>query len=172
MIIQRCLPASVPVHAGLRGSHPLEWACPDIPVSRVWAVPKTSFPTDDVDLEVFVCGEGFPAFCLKRNPKPLESAGDRTEEKLVLAHLRADSGADGCVSGVHIGCIAAGAPHCHMFLNLHKASPFQCPRIMFRVRLAASPLAAPEGMRGLLPLEGSCNEPSPFVLVSLCPSCL
>ena len=88
---------------------------------RVWAVPKTSFPTDDVDLEVFVCGEGFPAFCLKRNPKPLESAGDRTEEKLVLAHLRADSGADGCVSGVHIGCIAAGAPHCHMFLNLHKA---------------------------------------------------
>ena len=42
------------------------------------------------------------------------------EERLVLVHLRAGSGTDACVPGVHIGCIAAGAPHCHMFLNPHE----------------------------------------------------
>ena len=43
------------------------------------------------------------------------------EERLVLVHLRAGSGTDACVSGVHIGCIAAGAPYYHMFLNPHEA---------------------------------------------------
>ena len=40
----------------------------------------------------------------------------------MLVHLRAASGTDVFVSGVHMGCIAAGAPHCHMFLNAHEAS--------------------------------------------------
>ena len=44
------------------------------------------------------------------------------EERLVLVHLRTGSGTDTCVSGVHIGCIAAGAPHCHIFLNPHETS--------------------------------------------------
>ena len=40
------------------------------------------------------------------------------EERLVLFHLlRAGSGTDAYVSGVHVRCIAAGAPHCHRFLN-------------------------------------------------------
>ena len=41
------------------------------------------------------------------------------EEQLVLVHFRAGSGTDACVSGAHIGCIAA--PHCHMFLNPREA---------------------------------------------------
>ena len=51
---------------------------------------------------------------------------DRMEEQLVLVHLRAGSGTDGsgtdaCGSVVHIGCIAAEAPYCHMFFNPHEA---------------------------------------------------
>ena len=72
--------------------------------------------------EVSVCKEGSPALYLMRDPKPLESAGDRMEERLVLVHLRAGSGTDACVSGVHIiGFISARASHCHMFLNPHEA---------------------------------------------------
>ena len=43
------------------------------------------------------------------------------EERLVLVHLRAGSETDAFVSGVHIDCIAARAPYCHMFLNPHEA---------------------------------------------------
>ena len=67
--------------------------------------------------------EGFPALYLMRDPKPLESVGDRMEERLMLVHLRAGSGTDECVSGVHIACIEARAPHCHMFLNPTKRLP-------------------------------------------------
>ena len=42
------------------------------------------------------------------------------KEQLVLVHLRVGSGTDTCVSGVHIGCIAAGAPQCHMSFNPHE----------------------------------------------------
>ena len=91
-----------------------------VPVFRIWGVPKASSPSDDVHPEAPVCSEGFPAVYLMRDPKPLESAGDRMEERMVLVRLRAGSGTDTCVSGVHIGCIAAGAPHCHMFLNPHE----------------------------------------------------
>ena len=43
------------------------------------------------------------------------------EQRLVLVHLRAGSGTDECVSGVHIGFIAAVTLHRHMFLNPHEA---------------------------------------------------
>ena len=56
-----------------------------------------------------------------RDPKPLESAGDRMEERLVLVHLRAGYGTDECDSGVRIDCIAAGVSHYHMFLDPHEA---------------------------------------------------
>ena len=52
-----------------------------------------------------------------RDPESLGSAGECMEERLVLVHLRAGSGADACVSGAHIGGIAAGVPHRNMFLN-------------------------------------------------------
>ena len=63
----------------------------------------------------------------------------------MLVHLRAGSGTDTCVSGVHFGRIAAGAPHCHMFLNPHEAPSNAhehcCGYDLYR------PLAAPGGMR-------------------------
>ena len=64
------------------------------------------------------------------DPKPLENAGDRIEERLVLVHLRAGSGIDACVSGVHIGCIAAGVPRCYMFLD-PRETPFNYHELCF-----------------------------------------
>ena len=78
-----------------------------VPVFRIWGVPKASSPSDDVHPEAPVCSEGFPAVYLMRDPKPLESAGDRMEELLVLVHLRAGSGTDTCVSGVHVSASVA-----------------------------------------------------------------
>ena len=91
-----------------------------VSVFRVRGVPKTSSPNDDVIPEVYAYSEGFPAIYLMTDSKPLESEGYRMGGRLVLVHLRASSGTDTCVSGAHIGCIAAGAPHCHMLLNRHE----------------------------------------------------
>ena len=71
-----------------------------VPVFRVWGAPKI-FPNDDVHPGVSVCGEGFPALYLMRDPKPFESAGERMDERLVLVHLRAGSGTD---TYVRVGC--------------------------------------------------------------------
>ena len=92
-----------------------------VPVFRVRGVPRTSSPNDDVYPEFSVCSEEFPDLYLTRDPKPLESAGDRMEERLVLVYLSAGSRTDTCVSGVHIGCIAAGTPHCHLLLDPYEA---------------------------------------------------
>ena len=99
-----------------------------VPVFRVWGVPKTSSPNDDVHSEVSVCSQGFSALYLMRDPQPLESAGDFMEKRLVLVYLRAGSRTDACVSGVHISCIAAGAPHSHILLNPHEA-----PSLLYRI---------------------------------------
>ena len=59
---------------------------------------------------------------LGRNPKLLPRVGDHVEKQLVLVNLLPGSGADECVSGVHVDCIAAGAPQRHVFLNPHEAT--------------------------------------------------
>lgn len=47
----------------------------------------------------------------------LRCAGDCAEIQLALVRLRPGSGIDACVSGIHVDCIAAEAPRCHVFLN-------------------------------------------------------
>ena len=90
-------------------------------VLSVRSVPKTTSPHDDVHPQIPVRREVFPALHLVRNPKSLQSAGDRVEKRVVLVHVRHGSGADACVSGVHVACIAAGAPRCRVFFNPHEA---------------------------------------------------
>ena len=92
-----------------------------LPVLSVRSVPKTASPHDDVHPQIPVHHEGFPALNLVKNPKSLQRAGDRVDTRLVLVHLCPGYGEDVCVSGVHVDCIAAGAPTCHVFLNPHEA---------------------------------------------------
>ena len=88
-----------------------------LPVLLERRVPKTASPHDDVHRQIPIGREGFSVPNLVRNPKSLQRAGDRVEERLVLVHLRPGSGAGACVSGVHVDCVAAGAPHCHVFIQ-------------------------------------------------------
>ena len=48
---------------------------------------------------------------------------EKWEKWLVLVHLRRGSGTDTCVPGIHVHCIAAGAPHCHVLLIPMKRLP-------------------------------------------------
>ena len=79
---------------------------------------------------------------------PLETARDRIEERLVLVYLRAGSGTDACVSGVHIGCIAAG----HLTAT--------CSSIPMK-RLPTPTNSAAGMTRSDSVGRGSCSEPSP-----------
>lgn len=45
------------------------------------------------------------------------------EKRLVLVHLLPVPGADACVSGIRVDCIAAGASRRHVFLDTHEAPP-------------------------------------------------
>ena len=92
------------------------------PVFPVWSVPKSSSPDDDVHPQVPFCSEGFAALHLVWNSEPLQHARDFMEKWLVLVHLRPGSGTDACVPGVHLDCIAAGAPYCHVLLD-----PYETP---------------------------------------------
>ena len=90
-------------------------------VLSVRSVPKTSSPDDDVHPQVFVCSERFAALHLVWNSEPLNRAGYCVEKWLVLVHMRPGYGTDACVPGVHVDCIAAGAPHGHVLLNPYEA---------------------------------------------------
>ena len=87
-----------------------------------------------------------------RNPNPLESAGDRMEERLALVHPRAGPATDAWVSGVHIGCIAAGALHCRMFLDPHDA-PSNAHELCCRYDPERVCWPRPKACRGSCPLK-------------------
>ena len=92
-----------------------------IPVLPSRSVRNTSSPREDVHPQVSFCCECPPsAFNLVKTPEPLWHAGDRVEKQLVLSHLRPGSGTKACALDVHADCIAAGAPHCHVFLHLYE----------------------------------------------------
>ena len=89
------------------------------PVWRVFpvrSVPETSSPDDDVHPQVPVRREELRAFNLVENPKPLERAGDRVEERLVLVCLLSRSETDVCKTRVHVG-------------RLHRSGGTSLPRV-------------------------------------------
>ena len=88
-----------------------------------WNIPDISFLYDDVDPHIPVRWESFPDFNLVMDRKSTQSAGNRVEKSLVLVNLCPSSGAEVCVSGVHVDCIAAGRPHCHVLLISMKRLP-------------------------------------------------
>ena len=88
-----------------------------LPMFPVWCVSKTSSADDDIHPQVPFRSEPFAALHLVWNSEPLQSAGDLVEKWLVLVHLRSSSGTDACVPSVHVDCVAAGAPHCHVLLD-------------------------------------------------------
>lgn len=67
--------------------------------------------------------------CLVRDPKPLENAGHPVENRMVLLHLGFGSGADACVSRVHVERIVAGARHhaLNTIISNHPPSYLQEP---------------------------------------------
>ena len=91
-----------------------------LPILPVGSVPETSSPDGDIHPQISVCGERFAALHLVSNSQPLQRTGHRVDMRLVLVYLRPCSGADTRVAGVRINCIAAGAPHCHVFLDPHE----------------------------------------------------
>ena len=95
----------------------------DFSLCSVRSVPKTSSPDDDVYPQVPVCSERFAALHLVWDSESLQCAGDCMEKWLVLVHLRLGPWTDACVPGVHVHCIAAGAPHCHVPLIPMKRLP-------------------------------------------------
>ena len=88
-----------------------------VPIFPVRSVSKTSSPDDGIHAQVPFRSERFAALHLVWNSEPLQSAGDHVEKSLVLVHLRSSSETDACVPGVHVDCVAAGAPHCHVLLD-------------------------------------------------------
>lgn len=97
---------------------------PDVHVPRppVWRVTKTCSPDDDVRTRVPFCSEWFAVFHLAWNSEPLQRAIDFMEKGLVLVHMRPGFATYKCVPGVHVSCIAAGAPYCHVLLDPYGGS--------------------------------------------------
>lgn len=116
---------SVLVRTASSQVHLRSWACMVVTqqgglihVPPVWSVPKTSSPYYGAHAQAPVFRRWFPALNLVDRPETLQRAGDYVEKRMVLGHLRPGSVTNSCVSGVHVDCIAAGPPHCHVFLNL------------------------------------------------------
>ena len=91
-----------------------------LPKLPAWSIPETSSPDGNTHPQISVCGERLAALHLVSNPEPLQRRGHRVDKRLEMIYMRPYSGEDARVAGVYVNCIAAGAPHCHMFLYPHE----------------------------------------------------
>ena len=80
------------------------------------------------------------------------------DKRLVLMYLRPCSVTDVRVAGVHVNCIAAGAPHYYVLLDPHE-TPSHAHELLCGYATGVSPLASPEGKPWLLPPVDSYSEP-------------
>ena len=76
----------------------------------------------------------------------------------MLISFRSHSGTDVRASRIRVDSVAAGAPHRHVFLDLDKSFSYTHVSTAGTAR-SESPLAAPEGMRWLMSLTYSSDEP-------------
>ena len=88
-----------------------------VPILPLRSVSKTTSGDDDVYPQVLSAVNGSPTLHLVLNFEPFQRARGCIERWLVLEHLRPTSGTDACVPGVHVNCIKAGAPYCHVLLE-------------------------------------------------------